>query len=83
MNENIEAKVVVITGASSGLGEATARYLAERRATVALGARRAERLQALVDAAVERFGRIDVMLNNAGLMAHSPLEPARSTTGTG
>jgi len=101
MNENIEGKVVVITGASSGLGEATARYLAERGATVALGARRVERLealvdeitakggkafavttdvtdpaqvQALVDAAVERFGRIDVILNNAGLMAHSPLE---------
>ena len=101
MNGNIAGKVVVITGASSGLGEATARYLAEQGATVALGARRAERLQALVDeitgkggqavafatdvtdaaqvqrlvdAAVERFGRIDVMLNNAGLMAHSPLE---------
>ncbi len=101
MNGNISGKVVVITGASSGLGEATARYLVERGATVALGARRAERLQALVgeitgkggqafafatdvtdaaqvqrlvDAAVERFGRIDVMLNNAGLMAHSPLE---------
>jgi len=101
LNGNIAGKVVVITGASSGLGEATARYLAERGATVALGARRAERLQALVqrittsggqafafatdvtdaaqvqrlvDAAVERFGRIDVMLNNAGLMAHSPLE---------
>jgi NADP-dependent 3-hydroxy acid dehydrogenase YdfG len=101
MNENIEGKVVAITGASSGLGEATARYLAERGATVALGARRLERLQALVDeitatggqafalatdvtdvaqvralvnAAVERFGRIDVMLNNAGLMAHWPLE---------
>ena len=101
MNENIAGKVVVITGASSGLGAATARYLAERGAIVALGARRAERLtaqvheittrggqafafatdvtdaaqvQRLVDAAVERFGCIDVMLNNAGLMAHSPLE---------
>ena len=101
INGNIAGKVVVITGASSGLGEATARYLADRGAIVALGARRAERLQALVDeitgtggqalacatdvtnaaqvqrlvdATVERFGRIDVMLNNAGLMAHSPLE---------
>ena len=101
MNGNIAGKAVVITGASSGLGEATARYLAERGTTVALGARRVDRLQALVgeitgkggqafafatdvtdaaqvqrlvDAAVERFGRIDVMLNNAGLMAHSPLE---------
>jgi NADP-dependent 3-hydroxy acid dehydrogenase YdfG len=98
---DIAGKVVVITGASSGLGEATARYLAERGATVVLGARRVERLQALVDeitgkggrafalatdvtdaaqvqalvdAAVERFGRIDIMLNNAGLMPHSPLE---------
>jgi len=106
MNENIEGKVVVITGASSDLGEATARYFAERGATVALGARRVERLQvlvdeitakggrafavatdvtdvaqvqALVDAAVERFGRIDVMLNNAGLMAHSPLERRKTT----
>lgn len=97
----IAGKVVVITGASSGLGEAAARYLAERGATVVLGARRTDRIaaladeinggggkalalatdvtdaaqvQALVDAAVERFGRIDVMLNNAGLMPHSPLE---------
>ncbi len=98
---SISGKVVVITGASSGLGEATARYLAERGATVALGARRAERLQtlveeitradgkasarvtdvtdpsqvqALVDTAVEQYGRVDVMLNNAGVMPHSPLE---------
>jgi NADP-dependent 3-hydroxy acid dehydrogenase YdfG len=98
---NITGKVVVITGASSGLGEATARYLAERGAAVVLGARRAERLQALVDeitrtggaasfvatdvtnpaqvqalvdTAVEKYGRIDVILNNAGVMPHSPLE---------
>jgi NADP-dependent 3-hydroxy acid dehydrogenase YdfG len=98
---NIAGKVVVITGASSGLGEATARYLAERGATVVLGARRMERLQALVDqitqagskafaratdvtdtaqvqalvdTAVEKYGRIDVILNNAGVMPHSPLE---------
>ena len=98
---NIEGKVVVITGASSGLGEAAARYLSARGATVALGARRLDRIDALaeeltgkgglafaiatdvtdatqvqrlVDTAVERHGRVDVMLNNAGLMPHSPLE---------
>lgn len=98
MNDNIEGKVVVITGASSGLGEATARYLAARGAKLALGARRLDRLQALateigpqaiavetdvtdaaqvkrlVDAAIAAHGRIDVILNNAGLMPHSPLE---------
>jgi NADP-dependent 3-hydroxy acid dehydrogenase YdfG len=97
----IAGKVVVITGASSGLGEATARHLAAQGATVVLGARRIERLrqlveelttadgralavatdvtdaaqvQRLVDTAVETYGRIDVLLNNAGLMPHSPLE---------
>jgi len=101
MSNNIEGKVVVITGASSGLGEEAARHLAEQGATVVLGARRADRInelavqinaaggkalalqtdvtdpaqvQALVDAAVAQFGRIDVMLNNAGLMPHSPLD---------
>ena len=101
MNNNIEGKVVVITGASSGLGEATARLLSAQGATVVLGARRIERLQKLadeltanggkalavetdvtrcelvkrlVDAAVRKFGRVDVMLNNAGLMQQSPLE---------
>jgi NADP-dependent 3-hydroxy acid dehydrogenase YdfG len=100
-DENISGKIVVITGASSGLGEATARHLSDRGAIVVLGARRVARIDALaaeitakgeralavatdvtdagqvqhlIDAAVERFGRIDVMLNNAGLMAHSPLE---------
>ena len=101
MSKNIEGKVVVITGASSGLGEATARHLSAQGATVVLGARRADRIQSLadeltssggkalaiptdvthydqvkrlVDAAVQTFGRIDVMINNAGLMPHSPLE---------
>ena len=101
MSNNIQGKVVVITGASSGLGEATARYLSAEGATVVLGARRADRIQSLakelsdrggkalalttdvthheqvkklVDAAVQTYGRIDVMLNNAGLMPHSPLE---------
>jgi NADP-dependent 3-hydroxy acid dehydrogenase YdfG len=101
MNTNIDGKVVVITGASSGLGEATARLLSAEGATVLLGARRAERIQSLadelnrgggkalaittdvtqldqvkrlVDSAVQTYGCIDVMLNNAGLMPHSPLE---------
>jgi NADP-dependent 3-hydroxy acid dehydrogenase YdfG len=101
MSNNINGKVVVITGASSGLGEATARLLSAEGATVVLGARRVERLKSLadeltakggkalavatdvthcdqvkklVDAAVQKFGRIDVMINNAGLMPHSPLE---------
>jgi NADP-dependent 3-hydroxy acid dehydrogenase YdfG len=101
MTGGIENKVVVITGASSGLGEATARHLAARGAHVVLGARRTERIDALaneltaaghkaksvstdvtdrdqvknlVDLAVKEFGRIDVMLNNAGLMPLAPLE---------
>ncbi len=101
MSNGIREKVVVITGASSGLGEATARLLSANGATVVLGARRTDRLQSLVaelagsggnalavttdvtqydqvkrlvDSAVQRFKRIDVMLNNAGLMPHSPLE---------
>jgi NADP-dependent 3-hydroxy acid dehydrogenase YdfG len=101
MNNNIAGKVVVITGASSGLGEASARLLSAEGATVVLGARRADRIQALageliakggkalalttdvtdrgqvkqlVDAAVKNFGRIDVIVNNAGLMPQSPLD---------
>jgi NADP-dependent 3-hydroxy acid dehydrogenase YdfG len=101
MSKNIAGKVVVITGASSGLGEATARLLSAQGASIVLGARRIDRIQALadeltgsggkalaiptdvthyeqvkrlVDAAVQTYGRLDVMLNNAGLMPHSPLE---------
>ena len=97
----IEGKVIAITGASSGIGDATARLLAERGAAVVLGARRTERLQALasdirnrggraeyqaldvtsredvasfVKLAQDRFGRLDVLINNAGLMPLSPLD---------
>src|SRR5512138_2556820 len=61
---NITGKVVVITGASSGLGEATARHLAERGATVVLGARRAERLQALVDEITRAGGKADAVVTD-------------------
>ncbi|MGH7121296.1 MAG: SDR family oxidoreductase [Acetobacteraceae bacterium] len=101
MRNNIAEKVVVITGASSGLGEAAARHLAALGAVVVLGARRENRIQSvakelvgrggkalaiatdvtardqvkkLVDAAVREYGRIDVMINNAGLMPQSLLE---------
>ena len=49
MSNNIEGKVIFITGASSGLGEATARLLSEEGAPVVLGARHADRIRSLVD----------------------------------
>ncbi|MGM0984333.1 MAG: SDR family oxidoreductase [Pseudomonadota bacterium] len=97
----INGKVVIITGASSGLGEATAHRLAKSGAKLVLGARREERLVALRDAIVEQggeaiyrvtdvtdrdqvedlataakeaYGRIDVLVNNAGVMPLSPLD---------
>lgn len=100
MKNNIEGKVVVITGGSSGLGEATARYLAEKGAKIVLGARRLNKLEviadeirksggaievlktdvtkandvkALVKMAIDSFGKIDVMINNAGIMPLAPL----------
>ena len=98
---NIAGKVVVITGASSGLGAAAARHLSSLGAVVVLGARRKEKIDEiaaeingrggqalavktdvtdvnqakhLVDTAVKTYGKIDVLLNNAGLMPLSPLE---------
>jgi NADP-dependent 3-hydroxy acid dehydrogenase YdfG len=97
---NIENKVIVITEASSGIGEATARLLAQHGASVALGPRRMKRLEKVVEDirqkggsavfkavdvanreemiafmqfAKERFGRIDVFFNNAGVMTLSPI----------
>ena len=100
----IEGKVVAITGASSGIGEATALLLAERGAKVVLGARRPERLAALVarieraggeaawirtdvtrredlpglvKLACDRYGKLDVLVSNAGIGLISPLDDLR------
>jgi NADP-dependent 3-hydroxy acid dehydrogenase YdfG len=100
----IEGKVVVVTGASSGIGEATALLLAERGAKVVLGARGSDRLKALagrieasggevtyihtdvkrrddlsnlVGLAVERYGKLDVLINNAGVAPNSLLDELR------
>ena len=101
MENNIKGKVVVITGASSGMGEAAAKHLATLEATVVLGARRADKIEKLakdiqetdgkalavtvdvtnleqvknlVDTAIQQFGRVDVILNNAGIMPLSPMD---------
>jgi NADP-dependent 3-hydroxy acid dehydrogenase YdfG len=100
----ISDTVVAITGASSGIGAATATLLAGRGAKVVLGARRTERLEALaarivgaggevayqqtdvtrrrdlndlVALACQRFGKLDVLVNNAGVMPISPLDELR------
>ncbi|MCY8232467.1 SDR family oxidoreductase [Priestia endophytica] len=98
----IQDKIVVITGASSGIGEATTKRLAEEGAKLVIAARREDRLKALVeslpnadisyavadvtnkddvqaviDLAVEKYGRVDVLFNNAGVMPHSRLSETR------
>jgi len=101
----VKGKVVVITGGSSGIGEATARHLAALGADIVIGARRTDRLKticadiqknggraifqavdvtrrddvkALVDFAVKAYGRVDVIVNNAGLMPLSLLEQLKT-----
>ncbi len=101
VQDNIQGKVAIVTGASSGIGESMARHLAARGAKVVLAARRTDRLdqvvaeireaggeavaistdvsqradlEKLAAATVEAFGRIDVLVNNAGVMPLSPLE---------
>ncbi|MDN5603721.1 MAG: SDR family oxidoreductase [Staphylococcus equorum] len=95
---NVKDKVVVITGASSGIGEETVSLLSENGAKLVLGARRVDRLEkiqqrignnisiqktdvtqpdevnALIETAYKDFGRVDVLINNAGLMPQSFLE---------
>jgi len=99
--ENLKSKVIIITGASSGIGEAAAKLLAQNGAKVVLAARRVERLQAIVNEiersggeavyiqtdvasledmqklaqfALQHYGRIDVLVNNAGIMPASQLQ---------
>jgi len=85
MGNNIAGKVVVITGASRGLGEATARHLSAEGATVVLGARRVDRLQALADELTGRGGKAFTMATDVTQFDHSndwPTQPSRHTGGS-
>ena len=98
MSNGLQDTVALVTGASSGIGEATARALAAHGATVAVVARRKDRLDALtaeigglaietdvtdreqaqaaVERTVEELGRLDIVINNAGVMLLGPIVDA-------
>ncbi|GAB4060577.1 SDR family NAD(P)-dependent oxidoreductase [Catellatospora paridis] len=106
MSNTLDGKVVLVTGASSGIGQATALALSQAGARVAVGARRADRLRSLAErapgemlaldldvtdlqsvqdavaATVARFGALDGLVNNAGIMLSAPILGADTTQWT-
>lgn len=103
ISDALDGQVALVTGASSGIGEATAELLADEGASIVLAARRSEDLNALadrietaggdalpvetdvtdedqirelIDTVEEEYGRLDVLINNAGVMLLSPIESA-------